>query len=80
MKICKESSKMEDLFKCICEFGDNHYWLRLFFKQVVFFLKRILANRVLFDANHIQFSNETIKNAVWKELAYDYKGQFTQSK
>lgn len=71
---------MEDIFKCICDFSDNHYWLRSFFKQVVFILKRILANRVLYDANHIHFTDEAIKYAVWKEMTYDYKGQFTQSK
>lgn len=71
---------MDDLFKCICELGDYHYWLRSFFKQVIFLLKRILANRVLYDVKHVNFGDDDIKTAIWKEIAYDYKGQFEQSK
>ncbi|XP_031636880.1 uncharacterized protein LOC116349539 [Contarinia nasturtii] len=70
---------MDDLFKCICDFGENHYWLRCFLKQVAFFIKRVLACPVLFHSGHTQYHDDIIKIAIWKDIAYDYKGKFTQN-
>lgn len=70
---------MDDLFKCICEFDDNHYWLRCFLRQIGFYLKNILANPTLYDVDHNQYFDDLTKNAIWKEIAYDYKGKFAKS-
>lgn len=71
---------MDDLFKCICDFGDNHYGIRCFLKNVVLLLKCISAKPMLYDANHPQFFDEADKNEIWTDIVFDYKGQFSRSR
>lgn len=70
---------MGDIFKCLCQTGDQHYWIKSFFNQVILLLKRLIANPITYDENHIQFFDDLAKIAVWKEIAHDYKGLFAKS-
>lgn len=69
---------MADIFKCLCG-GDHHFWLQSFLKQVILLLKRLIANPIIYDENHIQFFDDLAKTAVWKEIAHDFKGLFAKS-
>lgn len=59
---------MEDLSMCVFGFGENHYWIRCFLKQMVFY-----------DTNHPQFTDDTAKQRVWMDIAMDYRSQFVKS-
>lgn len=64
---------------CICGFGENHYWIRCFLKQVVFFLKLISEKQMLYDTNHPQFTDDAAKQRVWMDIATEYRNQFVKS-